>query len=332
MRDYYDILGVGKDASQEEIKKAFRRLAHKYHPDKKDGDEKRFKEINEAYQVLSNPQKRSQYNQFGHAFSGAQGPGFGGFGQGGGFGIDLDEIFSSMFGGARGQRRQQKGGDIQVALEIDLEEAFEETHRTVSLRTFVPCHKCEGVGYDKKLGTKTCSVCGGEGKIRQQMRSLLGNIVQIRECETCFGTGNEPKKVCAECSGAGRVIGTKTIEVDIIKGVKDGQIIKINNQGETGVRRQSAGDLYIRIGIRPHKVFKREMDNLILHHTVSVQELTKEKKITVRGIDGKSISVPIPKKADLRADLVVEGEGMYKRGIRSGKRRGDLIVRLHPVV
>lgn len=351
MKDYYEILGVSKNASEDEIKKAFRKLAHKYHPDKQGGDEKKFKEINEAYQVLSDKQKRSQYDRFGKTFEAGGGPTWGGQGFGGpsgspfggfdfsdfsgnfagGFGFeDLDDILGSFFGGGRSSAREQKkGNDIQVLVELSLKEAFRGVTKDISFKTFIPCHKCRGLGYDKEVGVKKCDKCGGTGKVREQRASFFGNLVQVRECEKCFGTGQAPNKVCGECAGAGRVMGTKTINVDIKPGVYNGQMIKLSGQGETGIRGISNGDLYIKIKFIPDKVFATEGDNLVMKKEVKFSEILSGKSFAIEGIAGNTIHVEIPPHFDVTEPLVIKEEGMHKSSGLFGKSsRGDLIIRL----
>jgi molecular chaperone DnaJ len=344
-KDYYEILGVPRDASEEEIKKAFRRLAHKYHPDKEGGDEKKFKEINEAYQVLSDKNKRAQYDRFGRTFG--KESGFGGFSSGpfGGFDFgnfgdfdasqfgfdDIEDILGSFFGGGRRKSYQkQRGNDIQVVIEITLKEAFFGTKKDISFRTFIVCPKCSGFGYDKSAGTKKCDVCRGTGEVREQRNSFFGSFVQIRECEKCFGTGQAPNKICAECGGSGRVMGTKNITIDIKPGVYSGQVIKIQNQGEAGLRGKPAGDLFVKINIAPDKNFKIDGDNLIVHKNISFSDILKGKEIEIETISGKIIKVPIPPNHDIREDIVIKGEGMNKSlGLFGKVTRGDLIVKLH---
>lgn len=345
MKDYYEVLGVSRDSSEEEIKKAFRKLAHQYHPDKVGGDEKKFKEVNEAYQALSDKQKRAQYDRFGRTFDGGAGQGgFGGAGGGpfGGFDFggfsgnqfgfeDLDDILGSFFGGgARRSQTRQKGNDIQVLLDITLKEAFFGVRKDISFRTFVTCSKCEGIGYDKNSGTKKCDTCHGTGQIKEQKSSFIGNFVQVRECDKCFGTGQAPNKVCPECGGAGRVMGTRNITVDIKPGVFSGQVIKIANQGEAGLRGKNSGDLYIKINITPDKKFKMEGDNLIISHDVSFADILKGKEIEIESIGGKKISIAIPSHHDISDDIIVKGEGMYgPSGVFGKIGRGNLIIKLH---
>jgi len=349
MKDYYEILGVSKNASEDEIKKAFRKLAHKYHPDKEGGDEKKFKEINEAYQVLSDKRKRAQYDRYGRTFEPAGGYGGQGFGanpfegfgfdfSGGQFGQDFsnfgfegfDDILGTFFGGGRRGASRQKGSDIQIVLDITLKEAFFGVKKGISFRTFVVCKKCSGAGYEKSAGTKKCDKCSGSGKMKEQHTSLFGSFVQVLECDECFGTGQAPNKICNECGGAGRVIGQKSISVEIKSGVYNGQLIKISGQGEAGLRGKNDGDLYIKINILPDKEFKLEGDNLIVRKEVKLSEVLKGKSIEIESISGKKIKIEIPPHFDITQPIVIKDEGMQRNtGILGRALRGDLIVHLY---
>ncbi|MFA6135836.1 MAG: DnaJ C-terminal domain-containing protein [Candidatus Paceibacterota bacterium] len=348
--DYYEILGITKNSSEDEIKKAFRKLAHKYHPDKQGGDEKKFKEINEAYQVLSDKKKRSQYDRFGKGFSdsgmggdpfGAGGP-FGGFSSGSGFDFnnfsfndlddfgDIGDIFGSFFGGDRKSGAKTKGNDIQAILDISLKEAFFGMKKEISFKTFVSCKKCFGAGYDKSAGTKTCQNCNGSGKIKEERRSFFGNFVQVRECQECFGTGEAPNKVCSECSGAGRIMSQKKIIVEIKPGIYNGQMIKIDGEGEAGLRGVGGGNLYIKINILPDKNFELDGDNLIIKKTVSVSDILLENKIEIETISGEKTKIEIPQSFVIGGEIIAKGEGMYKKsgGSFGLSKRGDLIVKI----
>jgi len=344
-KDYYKILGINKGANEEEIKKAFRRLAHKYHPDK-GGDEKKFKEINEAYQVLSNKEKRSQYDRFGRVFEGAAGPGFGaGFGWpfdftqeepfgevkfdfgGGDFG-DLSDIFDAFFEGlgVRQKRRTyRRGTDIQIVQEIALEEVFQGTEKKINYRVAVRCGKCNSLGHDSKAGFDKCEVCAGQGEIKETRQSFFGNFVQVKTCSQCFGTGQIPKKICETCRGSGKVVAERTITVEIRPGISDGQIIKIQSAGEAGEHGTKEGDLYVRIKIKPHPVFKRQGDDLIIKKEVNLIDLLLEKKIEIPTISSGKLKVEIPADFDLKSNLRISGEGMPRFGSYG---RGDLIVEL----
>jgi molecular chaperone DnaJ len=353
MSDYYKILGINKGASEEEIKKAFRKLAHKYHPDK-GGDEKKFKEINEAYQVLSNKEKRAQYDRFGRVFSAQGGPAYGG--EGAGFGFewpfggqagpfggtqgpfgeikfdfdpdfgDLGDIFDAFFEGlgVRQKRRTyQRGADVQVIEEITLEEAFRGTEKKIRYSVSVRCEKCGGLGHDPKAGFEQCPVCAGRGEIKETRRSFFGDFVQVKPCDKCFATGQIPKKICEVCRGSGRIKGEKNVTVEIRPGIADGQIIKIQSAGEAGERGTKEGDLYVRIKIKPHPVFRRQGDDLIVKKEVNLIDLLLEKKIEIPIISGNKLKIEIPADFDLKSNLRISGEGMPHFGSIG---RGDLIV------
>lgn len=350
MFDYYKILGINKGASEEEIKKAFRKLAHKYHPDK-GGDEKKFKEINEAYQVLSNKEKRQQYDRFGRVFSAQGGPAYGGegagfdfsgwpfgpsqsgpFGEvkfdfGGDFG-DIGDIFDAFFEGlgVRQKRRTyQRGADIQVIQEIYLEEAFRGLEKEINFQTMVRCEKCQGVGHDAKAGFNKCETCAGRGEIRETRKSFFGDFVQVKACDKCFGTGQIPKKICEVCHGLGRVRGSRSIKVEIRPGVQEGQIIKIPSAGEAGERGTKEGDLYVRIRIKPHQIFRRQADDLIIKKEVNILDLLLGKKIEIPTIGAGKLKIEIPSDFDLKENLKIPEEGMPHF---NGFGRGNLIVEL----
>jgi len=347
--DYYSILGINKGASEEEIKKAFRKLAHKYHPDK-GGDEKKFKEINEAYQVLSNKEKRAQYDRFGRVFNGGQAGGgfqggpFGGFdfSQGGPFGFDfgganvnfsgdfgdLGDVFDAFFEGlgVKQKRRAYQGGsDVQIVQEIDLEEAFRGAEKKIRYSVSIKCEKCGGLGHDPKAGFDKCETCGGRGEIKETRKSFFGDIMQVKACPKCFGTGQIAKKVCEVCHGAGRIRGEKNMTVEIRPGISDGQIIKVRGGGEAGERGAKEGDLYVIVKVKPHAVFKRQGDDLIIKKEVRVVDLLLQNKIEIQTISGNKLKADVPVNFDLRDNLRIHGEGMPKFG---GHGRGDLIVEL----
>ncbi len=352
MKDYYDILGVPRTASDDDIKKAFRKLAHQYHPDKNGGDDKKFKEINEAYQALSNKEKRAQYDRFGKTFDqqggfgGAQGGPFGagagggnpfgfdfnGFsqGQGADFG-DLDDILGAFFGGGRGatQASTKRGSDVQVVLEIPLKEVYTGTTKNISFESLISCDTCKGIGYDKAAGVKKCDVCKGSGKIKEQHASFFGTFTQTRECSTCLGTGEIPKKPCATCHGTGRVEGQRHASVHIKEGVRDGQVIKLQAEGEAGLRGHEAGDLYVRIKIPLHPHFRVEGDNLITTKKVSFADILRGEALRLEHISGRSISFDIPPHFNVRGSVVIKGEGMPHSGFSLGShKKGDLIIEL----
>jgi len=357
-KDYYKILGIHKGASEEEVKKAFHQLAHKYHPDK-GGDEKKFKEINEAYQVLSNKEKRAQYDRFGQVFSngarpayGGGGFGFGGpfdFAQGGPYGEvkfdfggdfgDIGDIFDAFFEGlgVRQKRRTyERGADIQIIQEITLEEAYRGVEKKINYSVAVRCQKCGGLGHDPQAGFEKCSVCAGRGEIKETRRSFFGDFVQVKACDKCFGTGQLPKKICDACHGSGKVRGEKNITIEVRAGISDGQIIKVQSAGEAGERGSKEGDMYIRIKIKPHPVFKRQGDDLFIKKEIKIIDLLLGRKIEIPIIsgnpEGKQVSygagklkVEIPADFDLKNNLRISAEGMPRFNALG---RGDLIVEL----
>ncbi len=343
MKDYYKILGVQKEASEEDVKKAYRKLAHQHHPDKKGGDESKFKEINEAYQVLSNKEKRSAYDRFGTAdvppgagFAGGGNP-FAGF-DFGNINVnfdgadDLGDIFGAFFEGmgVRGKRRSfEHGADLEMREEITLEDAFRGARKTVRLEMLTKCEWCEGKGYDAKKGTVKCATCGGRGEVRETRRTFFGNFEQVRECTDCFGTGEKPNEPCPICAGAGRVRGTREIAFEILPGVSDGQIIKITAGGEAGLRGTPAGDLYVRIAIKKHPVFMREESDLYATVQLSIVNALAGKGMTLRGIDGKEVKIDLPPGFNLREKFRIKGEGMPR--FRSFGR-GDLYVSIDAIL
>ncbi len=353
MRDYYKILGVTKNASEEEIKKAYRRLAHQYHPDKAGGDENKFKEINEAYQVLSDKAKRANYDRFGTAepasgfsWGGGAGPEWGGF-PGGfnweGFGFpgseggnysdfgDIGDIFESFFEGlgVKPRRRTyERGSDLEMMEEVTLEEAFRGVTKDLKIKTSLRCEHCKGQGSDASAGFTTCSVCGGQGEIREQRRTFFGTFSQIRACTKCNGVGQIPNKVCGYCKGNGKITGEREVKVEILPGVDDGQLIKIKGMGEAGERGTAAGDLYIRVRVRQHPVFERHGSDLVIKKDLNIFDLLLGRKIEIPTIGGGKINIEIPAHFNLKENLRIPEEGMPKFGTSTvlGVNRGDLLV------
>jgi molecular chaperone DnaJ len=337
MKDYYEILGVPRDASKEEIKKAYRRLAHKYHPDKQGGDEKKFKEINEAYQVLSDSDKRAQYDRLGRVFTGHEETFGGGMGQEGfnwdlNFGgfeniSDLSDIFDAFFEGlgVKPKRKVYKrGADLELTVTISLEEAKVGKRVNLDYRTYLVCHSCRGVGYDSSAGLRKCEHCGGRGEIRESRRTFFGNFVQVVSCRHCYGSGQVPNRVCSVCQGSGRVIGSRNTVLEIRPGIEDGQIIKIKGMGEAGERQAEAGDLYVQVKITPHPKFERRGQDLYTTVAVNLLDLLLEKKIYVETLGGKKVEIKVPAGRRLSEELKIKGEGMTPEG--------DLIVKLELVL
>lgn len=340
-KDYYHILGITKTATEDEIKKAYRKLAHQFHPDKTGGDDKKFKEINEAYQVLSDRTKRAQYDRFGTADGGA---GFGGFNGAsvnwdgfGGFDPsqfsdmgDLGEMFESMFEGFGGRPRRktyEKGSDLEIQELVTLEEAFRGVTKTLKLRTLVTCEKCKGKGAEAGSGFEKCATCDGRGEIREQKRTFFGSFSQVATCAKCHGTGEIPKKACGVCKGAGRMEADRDIRVDIVPGIDDNQLIKINAMGEAGERGTAAGDLYVRVRIRQHPTFQRHGADLVVAKELKVVDLLLGEKIEVPTISGGKLSIEVPAGFNLKENFRITGEGMPHFGnAMFSAKRGDLYV------
>ena len=335
-KDFYKILGVEKGASEDDIKRSFRKLAHQHHPDKAGGNTQKFKEINEAYQILSDKQKRAQYDRFGSsAFEGGHGggQGFGGFGGAEGFdfsnmeGMDgVGDIFEAFFGGSRGghsRKRDYRGADIEINKDITLEESYRGDTMNLRYDTYEFCKECKGVGSFKEAGSTKCGTCDGKGEIREVTRSFFGNIQQVRECTTCKGKGEIPNKICHHCKGSGRVKSTKEIQVAAPHGISDGQVIKVGGSGQAGERGAGAGDLYVRVRIKPHHLFKRVGDDLVLRKDLNILKVLSGEKIEVPTISGKTLHVEVPTGFNLREKMKISGEGMPHLG-HYGK--GDMYI------
>lgn len=338
-KDYYKTLGVEKGATAEDIKRAYRKLAHQFHPDKQHGDEAKFKELNEAYQVLSNTDKRAQYDRFGNAdhFGGGGGPG--GFewnnvqwdmGNMGGF-QDIGDILNSFFegggfGGATTRRATEtSGSDMEVAERITLEDAYHGTTKHLRIETFVTCGTCSGKGAAEGSALTTCSTCTGSGVVQENRRTFFGQFSQRRPCTTCGGSGKVPEKPCATCKGSGRVKGVREFDVRIVPGVDDGQLIKVAGMGETGMRGARTGDLYVRIKVAPHKTFARGGDNLVMPYTMSMIDILAGKTIPVPTLRGEVLQVHVPEGHNLKEPIRIKGEGMPRVG---GRGAGDLFLDL----
>jgi len=344
-KDYYEILGVGRNATSDEIKRAYRKLAQQFHPDK-GGDEKKFKEINEAYQVLSDPQKRSQYDKFGATFEQARsGGGFSGFqdfrdfssfadafdffrngqGQETEFG-NLGDIFEGLFGAdsVRGSRARQRGQDISIETEITLEEAAKGTVRDFEIYKSVVCPRCSGIGAEPGKAIKECWRCKGRGQIEEIKRTPFFSFSQIKTCPECHGTGKKPEKQCSQCGGDGRVKQYKTISVKIPAGINDGQTISLSGQGEAGVGGSRPGDLYLTVHIKPHKLFKRKGDDLYYDLEVNFTQAVLGDKIEVPTLFG-AVNLKIPAGIASGTTIRLRGKGMPHL---QGRGNGDMIVKV----
>ena len=337
-KDYYDILGVNKNSSDDEIKKAYRKLAHKFHPDKQGGDAEKFKEINAAYQVLSDKSKRSQYDQFGQTFDqrggggqpGGQGFGgfdFNGFSQGGqGFGEGFEDIFSDIFGGGFGGSRQaasRAGRDIQIDVEINFEEMVSGAQRDVSLLRRTVCDVCEGTGGEPGAKEETCPTCKGAGQVRKAVRSIFGTFSQATICTTCSGVGKVYAQKCRKCKGDGRVKEQQNIKIDIPAGISDGQTISLQGYGEAGERGAQSGDLYVTVHVKAHPKFERKGNNILSQENVKFSQAVLGDKISVQTIEGY-VKMKIPSGTQSGEIFRIKGQGIPNLG-RIGQR-GDQLV------
>ena len=288
-RDYYDVLVVSKDASKDEIKKAYRKLARKYHPDvnKEDDAVDKFKEAKEAYETLSDEGKRQQYDQFGH--DGPQSQGFGGFGGGGqGFG-DFGDIFDMFFGGGRRQdpNAPRQGADLQYRMVLDFEEAIFGKSTTITIPKEETCETCHGSGAKPGTEPKTCSYCNGTGQLNEEQQTPFGKVVNRRVCNHCQGTGKIIPDKCKTCHGTGSVKKNKEINIDIPAGIDDGQQIRVTGKGEPGVNGGPAGDLFVVIQVKSHEFFEREGDNIYCELPVTFAQVALGDEIEVPTVYGK---------------------------------------------
>ena len=337
-RDYYEVLGLKKGASDDEIKKAFRKMAMKYHPDKNPGDksaEEKFKEINEAYAVLSDPDKKDKYDRFGHAGVDPN-AGFGGGGFGGGFGgfggfEDIFDMFGGAFsgfggGGRSGARRNgpRKGSDLQKSLTIDFEEAAFGTKKQIRINKFVKCKTCDGSGAAPGTSKKQCTKCGGSGEVRTAQRTPLGTFQSVSPCPDCNGTGEINETPCRDCGGSGRVKENVTISINIPAGVDNDSVIPIKGQGEPGINGGPDGDLYIVINVKPHKLFERRGQDLWLEIPITFDQAALGDDIVVPTLEEK-VSYKVPAGTQPGTVFRLKGKGI--KSVRSNKK-GDLYVKV----
>ena len=340
--DYYKILGVSRSASPGEIKKAYRTLSKEGHPDKhpskgsplrsasegqagqgrKEAEEK-YKEINRAYECLSDPKKKQMYDQYGTEDGPQFGGGGGGFGNGfqsaGGFG----DIFETFFGGAGGRsKREEKGRDAEVAIEISLEDAFRGTTKTIRLKKSIVCSVCGGSGDTKGASKITCTTCGGTGQITKRVQSFFGVLEQAMACSDCRGSGKVSEKPCSTCSGEGGVQGSEDVTVEVPKGIQDGQTLRVRGKGESGRQGTPAGDLFVHIRVRSDNRFLRDGDDLRITHAIAVADAVLGTEVSIATFDG-AVTLKIPAGTQPHQILRVKGRGMP---ILSSSRRGDLFV------
>lgn len=340
-QDYYETLGLTKSATEEDIKKAYRKMAMKYHPDRNKGDktaEEKFKEVNAAYEVLSDPQKKAAYDRYGAAAfenggagTGGPGGGFSGFGGfegfnfgGGAGGFGFDDILNDLFGGGRatrgkGKAAAQPGADVRFDLAITLEDAYQGTKAKISFRTFVPCDACHATGSANKDGSETCSMCHGHGTIVEGR----GFISLERPCPRCHGSGQTIKNPCRTCGGQGRVLKDKVLDVTIPKGVNSETKIRISGEGEAGARGGPSGDLYVFLTIKDHPLFKREGSDLMCTMPISITTAALGKEVSVSSLDKVPVALHVPAGTQTGKRFRIKGKGMPR--LRSASY-GDLIV------
>jgi molecular chaperone DnaJ len=324
-QDYYATLGVSRDAGPEEMKKAYRKLAMKHHPDRNPGNkdsEKAFKEVAEAYDVLQDEQKRAAYDRFGHAAFEQGGPGPGGFE--GGFATGFADIFDEMFGdfvhgGGRRGGAARGGSDLRYNLEISLEDAFHGKKAQIRVPTSVACDACNGTGAAGGAAPVTCTTCHGHGRIRSQS----GFFTVERTCPACQGGGRVIKEPCRTCAGSGRTQKERTLSVDIPPGVEDGTRIRLASEGEAGLRGAPAGDLYIFLTVRPHRIFQREGANIYCRVPIAMTKATLGGTIEVPTVDGARARITIPTGTQTGHQFRLRGKGMP---ILRSKTRGDMFV------
>ncbi|HMA77472.1 MAG TPA: molecular chaperone DnaJ [Candidatus Krumholzibacteriaceae bacterium] len=344
-KDYYEVLGVDRSAGIDEIKKAYRKLAIKYHPDKNPGDkeaEEKFKEATEAYEVLKDSKSRARYDQFGHAgLSGAASgaSGFGGFG-GGGFDIsDALRAFMRDFGGgggfggfeeffgggrSRGGQRVRRGRDLQIKLKLTLKEVAEGITKKIKVKKMVPCNACGGSGAAKGSSKQTCTTCGGRGEVKQTSSSLFGQFINVTVCPTCNGDGVIIKNPCNKCGGEGRVKGTKTVEVKIPAGVTSGNYISLKGEGDAGPKGGPPGTLNIMIDEVEDKVFERHGYDVLCNLPVTFSQLALGDRVEIPTLSGKAV-IKIPEGTHSHKILRLKGKGIP---VLNSRRRGDQLVRI----
>ena len=349
MKDYYQVLGISRNATQTEIKKAYRKLAHKHHPDK-GGDGKRFKEVNEAYKVLSDEAKKAQYDRFGRVFEGGGGGGAGsdyspGFDFNWAWGRpeagsnpnqfkdfefefeDLGEMMEEIFGtGARsGKKDLKKGKNIEIDIEVPLEKIIKQQEKEVSLYKQILCSRCQGTGAEPGTKIKECFSCRGTGQVQQIKRTFLGSFTKFAVCPECGGEGNRPEKPCNVCKGEGRVRGEEKIKIFIPSGVDTNQIIKVIGKGEAGRKGGKPGDLYVRIFVKKHPIFERKGDDLYLLLPISFSQAALGDEVEIPTLEGKKILLKVLSGSESGKILRISGKGIPRF---SGYGRGNLYVEL----
>jgi molecular chaperone DnaJ len=328
-RDYYEVLGVSRQASADDLKRAFRKLAMEHHPDRNPDNpeaERRFKEASEAYSILSDPDKRRSYDMFGHAAVGSAGSGFSGF-EGFGFG----DIFETFFGGGMGARTRQRstaGDDLRYDLTVTFEEAYQGVEKEIEVPRLASCQRCSGSGSEPGTGSETCASCGGSGQVRRAAQSIFGQVVNITACPNCRGEGRILTTPCTDCRGQGRLQDQRRIRVRIPPGVDTGSQIRLAGEGEAGYRGGPPGDLYIVLRVRAHPLLLRRDNDLVYELPVNIVQAALGDTIEVPGVDG-SVELAVPPGCQHGQAFRLRGKGMPD--LRTG-RRGDQYIVVQVVV
>lgn len=332
-KDYYKILGVEKNASHEEVKKAFHKLAHQYHPDKKGGNEAKFKEVNEAYQVLSDDQKRAQYDRFGSEGSGGMGgsggfggfdfSNFGGFQQNeGGFEFDLGDMFGDFFGGGRSSARR-RGSDLQTTLTLDFKESIFGVEKEIRVTKPSTCTTCKGNGAKPGTAVETCTQCNGKGSVRNIQRTILGSIARTEVCGKCHGVGKIPKDPCSTCRGRGVVSDTRTIKVSVPAGIQNGETLRLQGMGEA-ISGGPSGDLYVRVSVYPHTSITRQGNDLVTSLNIKLTDALLGAEYAVETLDG-TLPISIPSGTKIGDTVTLKQHGVPL----SDRKRGNFIIKLN---
>lgn len=330
-KDYYEILGVGRGASADEIKKAYRKLTRKYHPDANPGDaeaEKKYKEINEANEVLSDPQKRAQYDQFGYVGDMPPGGDFGGFGGAGFGGADFGDLFGDLFGSAFGGagRRSvdpnapRRGNDLEYTMQISLEDAFRGVTKKIEVPRLETCPHCSGSGAEPGTKIETCPTCGGRGQVQQTVNTPFGQMAQVTACPTCHGKGKVIKTPCRECRGQGRVRKQHSVDVKIPAGIDTGIRLRVSSQGEAGINGGPSGDLFLLIEVKPDRRFQRKGDDLNTSVDIKYPQAALGCEVKIETFDGFE-TLDIPSGTQPGSKLRIKGRGMPRL---RGKGSGDM--------
>lgn len=322
--DYYEILGVSKSASKGDIKKAFHKMAHQYHPDKNGGDDKKFKEVNEAYQTLSDEKKRAQYDQFGSEGPQMGGGGYGGFDPSGfdfsGGGFDMGDIFGDIFGGGR-QQRVRRGADLQTSISLTFKESIFGVEKEIRVTKPSTCTTCKGDGAEPGTKLETCDNCDGKGSVRTVQRTILGSIATNQTCSKCHGKGKIPKTPCKKCRGDGVVTEARTIKVNVPSGINNGETLRLTGMGEA-ISGGQPGDLYVHISVTSHKTIARQGGDLVSNHSIKLTDALLGAEHSIETLDGE-MKFTIPQGTKVGDTITLKNHG-----VPHGSRRGNFVIRL----